>query len=308
MTIARHAAAQPLFLIGMPRSGTTLVFAAIAFHRDLGWFSQYMDRFPRLVPLAALNRLLEARPSTRKGVLRYGEARTLGERMRIAPSEAYDVWSRCCGDDFVYDFLLGVEADPRSRERARRQVARTLSLQGKPRFAAKLTGPARIGYLSGIFPDARFVHVVRDPRSVTESLLRVPFWRDTFRLDSPAWRNGLSEEDLAAWHRHDTPEALAAVEWGAVLRTAREEAARHAEGRYLEIRFEDFVGDPHANLDRMFSFAGLDPDPGAHEALDRRLEIRDTSSIWKENLSPEQVAIVEELLAGEIRELGYGPG
>lgn len=285
-----------------------MTFAALAAHRDLGWYSQYMDRFPRLPLTAALNRLVEARASTRKRVFRYGESRTLADRLRIAPSEAYAVWQRCGGERFVYDFLLGVEADAREARCVRRRVRSTLRLQGKSRFAAKLTGPARIGYLTSIFPDARFVHLVRDPRAVIDSLLRVPFWKDTFRLESPAWRGGLGEADLAAWRSRGTPEALAAVEWGAVLRTARQEAERVAEERYLEVRFEDFLADPHAMLDRLHSFAGLGRDPGAHETLDRRLDVRDPGTGWRGRLSPSQVETIEALLREPMRELGYVPG
>ena len=43
---------RPIFLIGMPRSGTTLLFTGLAVHPQLAWFSQYTHLFPRLTPLA----------------------------------------------------------------------------------------------------------------------------------------------------------------------------------------------------------------------------------------------------------------
>ena len=89
-------------------------------------------------------------------------------------------------------------------------------------FAAKLTGPDRIGFLSSIFAKAVLVKV------------KGAIWRDTFRYYEPAWTGGLSTEDIAAWKRVETPEALAAVQWRAVLRTTREEA-RSLGDRYREM-------------------------------------------------------------------------
>jgi Sulfotransferase family len=143
----------------------------------------------------------------------------------------------------------------------RRRVHNTMRLHGKDRFAAKMTGPSRICFLSSIFSEPRFVNVIRDPRAVVESLLRVPFWRDTFRYSEPAWAAGLSTEDITAWKGIGTAAALAAVQWRAVLRTAREEA-RLARHPYIETRYEDFVARPHEELSRLFAFANLADDPG----------------------------------------------
>jgi hypothetical protein len=295
----------PIFLIGMPRSGTSIVFGAFAAHEDLGWFSHYMNRFPAVPALALLGRLASLAPGTRKAVPRHGDPRRLVDRMKIAPTEAYGVWSRYCGEKFPLGYLLDVEATPTEARRVRRRVTTTTTLQGKPRFVAKLTGPGRIGYISSIFPDARFVHVIRDPRAVVDSLLRVPFWRDTYRRDQPAWRGGLSEQDVAAWERFGTPEALAAVQWGAVLRHTREEARRRDPRLYTEVRYEDFIAEPHETLTAMFAFADLHDDPGAHRFVDERLAVRDLRAGWRRRLSEEQVAVISTLLSEPMGELGY---
>lgn len=296
---------RPIFFIGMPRGGTTIMFAGFAANRALGWFSQYMERFPSVPGIAALNRMTTILPGTRKAVARRGEARPLRSRSQIAPVEAYGIWSRCCGEEFIDGYLLGVTATPPQRRCMRRRVRRTLLLQGKPRFAAKLTGPGRIGYLTSIFPEACFVNVVRDPRAVVESLMRVPFWRETSRYREPAWHGGLAEDDLQALKTSANPEALAAVQWRAVLRTTREEAARIARGRYTEAKYEDFIADPHRTLSALFDFAGLSDDPTAHGFLDDRLGLRDLSQGWRERLSEERIGEIEGLLEQPMRELGY---
>ena len=37
---------KPIFMIGVPRSGTTIVFEALSSHEDLGYFTSFTNRFP----------------------------------------------------------------------------------------------------------------------------------------------------------------------------------------------------------------------------------------------------------------------
>jgi hypothetical protein len=289
----------------MPRSGTSLIFGAFAAHGDLSWFSRYEQRFPAVPALAALGRIPDLAASTRKAVPRYGDARPLVDRLRIAPTEAYAVWKRCFGERFLYDYLLDVSPTLEQAACARRRVHISTTLQGKPRFAAKLTGPGRIGFLSSAFPDAQFIHILRDPRAVVDSLMRIPFWRTTSRLHEPAWEGGLAEDEIDAWQRAGTPEMLAAAQWGAVLRTIREEASRRDPALYLEVRYEAFLQDPHHTLDSMFDFAGLRRDAKAHVFVDERLNLRDLSRGWEKRLAADQVAAISSLLAGPMAGLAY---
>ncbi len=167
-------------------------------------------------------------------------------------------------------------------------------------------GPGPVEYLTGAFADARFVNVIRDPRGVVDSLLRVPFWRDTYRLDSPAWSGGLTGEDMEAWRqrgRHARGARRHPV--GNVLRLGREEAREFAPGRYLELRYEDFVADPHAALRRLFEFSELADAAEAHSFIDDRIEVRDLTAGWRKRLAAGDVAELERLLGEPMAELGY---
>jgi hypothetical protein len=298
---------KPVFLVGAGRSGSTLMFEILAAHSDLAWFSGYFRRLPRFPAIALLSRLVDLRPGFRDSVAGQGERRRSWlERARIGPDEAYPVWERCCGEKFLYEYLLALRASEEERRCMRGTVAKVLRYQGKPRFAAKVTGPARIGYLSSIFEDALFVHVIRDGRAVVESLMRVPFWKDSYRMQEPAWRGGLTDEHLARWREQDaSPLGLAAVQWCAILDTARREASELAPGRYAEILYEDFVRDPHRVLDEIVEFCRLRRDPGPHDFLDRRVELRDLSHRWRERLEPEQLGMLNGLMGESLRELGY---
>jgi hypothetical protein len=297
---------RPIFFVGMPRSGTTLVFEAVAAHEDLAWLSQHVQRAPRIPAVAALSRLTGATHRMRRSVGRSDQLRPSLERLRIGPVEAYGFWEDCCGEKFRYDYLLGVKASPEEREEVRSRISRVMRYHGKSRFAAKVTGPGRIAYLTSIFPDARFVHVIRDGRAVVSSLLRVRFWRERNRMNEPAWRNGLTAEDLADWDRYDRSAlALAAVQWRRVVETTRAEGERVAADRYGEIHYEQFVGSPHSVLEAVEGFCELASSASAERFLDSRFELRDMNLQWRTHFDADEVEILDELIGPTLSGVGY---
>jgi omega-hydroxy-beta-dihydromenaquinone-9 sulfotransferase len=297
---------EPVFFVGMPRSGTTILFEGFAAHPDLGWFSQYFNRLSRFPSVALLSRIVDIDPRLRRRVERSDQSRSLLNYLRVGPSEAYFAWRRYSGSKFLDDFLIDTRASPAERERLHAAISRILRYQGKPRFAAKVTGPPRIGYLTSVFGDARFIHVIRDVRAVVQSLMRVPFWKETERLVQPAWRNGLTPDELELWARFGrSPVALAALEWRAVIRTARREASQLAPERYREVRYEDFVSDPHAVLDRLISFCNLRQCAAPHEYLDLRFELQNMNRQWRDHFGAADIEVFEEVTSDLLVELGY---
>jgi omega-hydroxy-beta-dihydromenaquinone-9 sulfotransferase len=290
----------------MPRSGTTLLFEVFAAHDDLAWLSQPVARAPRLPMLAALSRLTQVTPRMRRAVRGSDQLRPSLERLRIGPVEAYGFWEDCCGEKFRSDYLLGLEATPDERQCVRSRVSRVTRYHGKPRFAAKITGPGRIAYLTSIFPDARFIHVIRDGRAVVSSLLRVGFWRELNWMNEPAWRNGLTAGDLEDWNRYDrSPLALAAVQWRRVVETTRAEGERVAGDRYGEIHYERFLGTPRSVLEVVASFCELAPSASAERFLASRFELRDMNVQWRARFDLDEVEILNELIGPTLLSASY---
>ncbi|HEX2388304.1 MAG TPA: sulfotransferase [Solirubrobacterales bacterium] len=299
---------RPIFVVGVPRSGTTVVFNTFAARRDIAWFTQHLNYLPRWPSVTVLARVTDHFPRARKSILRSDDPLRWREKARIGPVEAYPIWERYAGKRFLYESLIGERPSPEQEARLRSLIAKLVRYQGKDRFATKITGPARIGFLSGAFPDARFIHVIRDGRAVARSLIKVGFWAGTWRERSVAWRGVLGEDELARWRElGEPPLALAALQWQALIRGAREEARRFAPGRYAEIRYEDFVADPHATIDEMTAFCALPGSADPHEFLSRRVEIRDMNSP-SFALSDTDGKLLDDLIGEELAELGYGEG
>ena len=297
---------RPVFLVGMPRSGTTLIFEVFAAHHDVAWLSQYMNLLPRVPALAVLSRLADLDAGLRRSVNRSDRDRPLLQRLFPGPSEAYRVWQRCCGEKFRYEYLLGAAAAPEEAACALRLAASVVRLQAKRRFAAKLTGPGRIRYLSSIFPEARFAHVVRDGRAVVKSLLAVPFWQTRERMSRPAWSGGLSERDQQDIERYGrSPRALAAVQWRRVVESTRVEGAFVGD-RYAEFKYERFTAAPLQTLLEIFRFAELEESANAEEFLSRRTDIKDMNYRSFRELGARDRKMYSDLMGQTLATFGYG--
>lgn len=292
----------------MGRSGSTLVFECLASHRDLGWFSHLANRAPSCPALNASSRLCDLSFAFRKAIERSNQPRSFLEKLRLGPAEAYEIWEMLCGSKFRYEWLIDRTASPAEVRSVIAYVARVLQWSGKARFAAKLTGPPRISFLSSIFPDACFVHIIRDGRAVARSLVQVDFWRNTYRLREPAWTNGFPAEYERLWNSCGRlPVALAALQWRTVIEISRAEAAALSAGQYHELHYEDFIADPSARLLWLMEAVGLPVCKRVLRFLEERFTVRDMNQVRLRTGSGEDEALLQTLIGATLAELGYGP-
>jgi hypothetical protein len=170
------------------------------------------------------------------------------------------------------------------------------STRGKRRYSDKTpVYVLHIRDLARLFPESVYIHLVRDGRDVACSFLELG-WADTIEEAAMHWR----------------------------LRVTRGRRAGRAlsPGRYLELRYEDLVRDPDAQLRTLcstielpFSTAMLDPSERAAEVIrttghpeyHQQLAIPPTPGLrdWRRELSAEDVARFELLAGDALTEHGY---
>jgi hypothetical protein len=112
------------------------------------------------------------------------------------------------------------------------------SLQGKSHLFIKDNGVINhVGELLRLFPDARFVYLVRDCRDFVLSWLRSANHVRNLRVAASQWQR-------------EQEQALAAL------------ASPLGKARILLVRYEELIGDPEASGRRICAHLGLEFDPG----------------------------------------------
>lgn len=297
---------KPIFFIGVPRSGTTLLFESFARHEQLGWPSNYSEKFPSIPQFGFVLRLASNRYFNITGEKKqYNRVSKLNKYLP-KPAEAYNFWNYYTKTEFSRQYLVDVRADSDSIRQVRDAVCEILRWEAKQRFSAKLTGPSRINYLKSIFPDAQFIHVIRDGRAVVHSMLNTKSWTKNDFLKKPWWHGGLENNDLVDWQSaNHNPAILAAIQWRKIIEIAQEEGSKCTRQGYIEIRYEDFIANPNNILDRLYSWCGLTTSIFAHQFLDKQIPLRNMDNKFRKDMNPETIQLISEKMEPILGKLGY---
>jgi sulfotransferase family protein len=206
---------SPIFVIGSPRSGTTILAIALAQHSEL-WTS---DESAYLFQLLGSDRI----------------ANKL-EQARAQPSPS---WIRTQGvsDDEFFAYLgLGLNALYTNRSGGKRWIDTTP------------LNTLMIGDLARLFPGALFLHILRDGREVVHSMLHFLDVFDEGRQEEMAAHIGAWSTDFReacrSWVRYvDAASAFAARHPERSL-TIRHEQLAHSPAEEFR-RIFDFLELPH---------------------------------------------------------------
>jgi len=294
---------KPNFFVGMGRSGTTIMFEALAQHPDLAWLSNYCESVPHYLFLNALVPLVD-KFGLRGHKKQYGYA-IPGNRYLPRPDEAYEFWDYYSKENFSRSYLTGMKANLETANRVRNAVARLTRWQGKSHFAAKLTGPGRISFLASIFPDARFIHIIRDGRSVVESLLRQSFWQEKGGLEKPFWE-GTPEHILQEWEASGRDgDVLTALQWRYIVQTIRTDAETLSAKSYMEVRYEDFVHEPIKTLKSIYRFTNLEiPEEVIRTHENNGRSFKNMNEKWRD-MEKERLDRITAAMQPVLQELNY---
>lgn len=291
--------AHPLdFVVGTGRCGSTFVHEVLARHGDYGFVANIEDNLRWLNRLGRFNAAIYRSPLGRH---------TAKGGLRFAPSEAYRLIAREVSPIYVRPArdLRGDDVTPWLAQRFRHFFAERRLAQRKPRFTHKYTGWSRIGFFDAIFPESRFVHVVRDGRAVVNSWLQMPWWDGYSGPDNWLW-GPLSADEHERWRRADCSFVLlSAMGWRRLMESYETAGAGLAAQRLLTMRYEDVLAQPRDSFARMLDFLGL-PLTRDFEAELRRTVVRsDRARAFERDLTPGQLALVEAETGPLLARHGY---
>lgn len=215
--MAAAVAPPPFFIVGCVRSGTTLL-------------QTLMDAHPALaIP-----------PESHLFTRFSGAFRHYGDLRRRANLEL--LVRDLLEDERIKRWKLAVSVEAFCRNvpaPTLRDVIAHLYLlyarqQGKPRWGDKTPQHALcLREIHGLFPEAQFIHLVRDGRDVAESLTRVIIGKKSVLANAHRWREAVSACDAFK--------------------------ATVPAHQFLELRYESLVAQPEQEIARVFAFLGVPP-------------------------------------------------
>jgi hypothetical protein len=298
------------FVIGTGRCGSTLVNEVLARHPEVGFVSNLQDKLPTLSFGGRWNNALLRRAAPRDP--RLGPFRDRPQliergRLRVAPSEGWEVLGRQVSPLLAtpHRDLVAHDATPWLAARLRHFFERRMRAQQRPVFLHHVTGWPRTGLLHAVFPQARFIHVVRDGRAVANSWLQTSWW--TGYQGPDRWYLGpLPEPYAKEWTASgESFVLLAGLGWKLLLDAFQ--AARQAvpPPQWLQVRYEDVVADPRGQVASMLEFLGLRWTPEFEAGFSRHAFDPGRRDAFRRDLDADQLALLDRSLAGHLRDYGY---
>ena len=274
----------PVFIVGCPRSGTSFLYQLLLAAGGFAEFHTQMNAYDVMDPIY---RPLDSENNRR---------RLMGDWLQSKAFQASGLNAREIEEEIVRncrsvrDFMASVMG----------AIARN---QGVDRWADSTpTNAPHMLRIAEDFPDAIFLHMIRDPRDIALSLARKG-WARPLPWDK---KNGL----LAA-----------GLYWEWIVRTTRQHG-RQLASRYMEVRYEALVQEPREMLPRLAEFLGQDLNYvrmqeaksqsaatplQALTSFSEDLKQGEFSPVgrWKQKFPPEQLQRFEDLIGDYMAELGY---
>jgi len=272
---------RPIFVVGAPRSGTTLLAFMLCSHPRICILreSHFIPRLFQRCPQAPMSRKQAIRNV--KIIFGYRTVVRHWKGERPDPAAFVDVLPDLTPRTFLSAFY-----------------ARYARQQGAERWGDKSpTYTEHMDLLADIFPDSQFIHLIRDGRDVALSMIEA-LRHDRFYVDV----------------------YFAARTWKERIRKAFASAGRLGQDRYLELRYEQLTAHPQAELCRMCDFLGesyhaamaephllarqlLRP-AGLHAAV-RQPPSTVSSGRWRREMSESDQRLFQSAAGDLLGELGY---
>ena len=305
----------PFFIVGHGRSGTTWLELTMNSHPEIACKGSGMF-FGRDMPLYGDQRALPT------ALANTGDLKTWHD---MRPN----YWSRNTFEEdlpgltkALADYTMGAELA---------ESGKSLAGDRTPHYVSYLEE------LHELYPEAKVIHVIRDGRDVAISNIHA-IWqnardkggpvdlepevqrkRDAYLEDRKKFfENG--ESIFTGYRINQLSES-----WRDAVNKGREDGRRLFGNRYTEVRYEDLLDDPHAELERLFGFLGVDD---SEKVVGRAVEENRFEKVtgrqrgqedpdhfnrkgvagdWEEVFTNRDRRVFEEKAGETLAALGYGP-
>lgn len=225
---------QPVFMIGAPRTGSTILYQALTNYFDLLYIDNLVCRWRKNLFFGFwLSSKRFGRKPHDNFSARHGSTADFGGH---APSECGGFWYRWLPTD--RHFVSEEDITPTMVREIRRELTAVINRFDRPLLIKNLNAGQRLRLIRQCFPEARIIYIRRDRRFVVDSILRAR--RATGTKANEMWSIRPRDfQDLLRLPELD----LVAAQVCAIERQIDEDLKLFPEANVRTVFFDDFSPD-----------------------------------------------------------------
>jgi len=291
------------FLLGAGRSGSTLLYKLLSLHPKVGYISSYNNSFPDVLPTGYFNRWLANRLQLKRQVWfeksgnAHGFKRNIIKRLIPWPVEGESVYARTGIPLFEHEEVkLNEQATKRFRNR---MWALKQQQQADVMLSKRVANNRRIPWLKAAFPEAKFIHLIRDGRDVAYSFTQVNWWHE----DTQVWWANKTMRELIEQDGWDKLSVTART-WVEAVQAVETGLEEVADSQVLRIRYEQLLKNPRRTLSEILDFMQIET-PQDYIQVVEGMHLRPIDAKWKKKWDDSQCAKVLTQQQELLLSLGY---
>lgn len=272
-------------------------------------------------PLSIHRLLHTATPNLRQPVFLVGPARSgttfLGECLATLPEFSYHfepVITKSAAR-YVYEGIWGFRKAQFFYWQVYGWLMR-IHLDGDLRFAEKTPNNCfLVSFLHQAFPDAQFIHIIRDGRDAALSHSKKPWFQAAFAKSRKREPGGYLYGPYAQfWVEQERKEEFETTSdihrciwaWRRFTESVLKQATDLPASQYYELRYEALVTNPKEEADRLLKYLGIENPLSCHLFHEAVAQAEQSSlNGWQRELSSEQLEQIEREAGLLLRDLGY---
>lgn len=267
--------AGPIFVVGMPRSGTKLLRDLLNNHSQIGMTPNESHFIPYY----------------REHIRKFGDLGVFENFQRFYREFSRSVFFQRVTAD--HPFIDAQKWHDAVRDWSYAGVVEAFYRLYAESLGKRIWGDKTPYYhlhmplLKSLFPSARFVHIIRDARDYCLSL-------------NKSWKKNIYRS---------------VQRWNDTILKARKDAETLPPDAYLEVRYEALVDQPQETLAEICNFLGVDFEPAMVMLKKRTENLGDARDIvgivgqnygkWRQRLGVKEIAKIEQICTPLLTDLGY---
>ena len=240
---------RPVFIVGAPRSGTTLIYQSLISSFDVEYPTNFIAKFWGN-PVFGYTLQQELYKSTREDFISaFNSYHGYSENSILEPHEFGYFWSRWFNDSTSHY----TDVDTEVSEELINIIHNLLDISKKDWLFKNLTLGLKIPLIKKLFPNALFIYVKRDCKFIAQSLYKGRI--DRFGNDTTWW--SLEPKEINDIKKLQPKEQVVA-QIHYITKQIEDDLEKLSDKNYIVIEYNDFLNNSEKELNNIGNFLNLE--------------------------------------------------